>query len=405
MGVKVREQPKGSGTWYVFINHKGSRKAKRIGKDKKLASETARKIEAQLILGDLNLSESSNAPTFKQYVIGWTDSDGQIHIGWLEKFAELALKNSSRLSYRNIINKHLMPEFGNKSINQITSRLIGDLIVKKFKQGLRSQTVKNLKNCLGSILRYAHKPDSYLKSNPARGVSVPKPEDEKPSRIPDPFSWEDREILEDIFFNHYPEYYPLILTGFRTGLRVGELIALQWKDVDFIHRLIYVTRNITRNKITTPKSQSSIRKVRMTSQLVDILQDLYQRRKQEKLHRGWKEFPDWLFCNEDGKFLSYDIVYRWWNKGMVKSRLRHRTCHDMRHTYATLRLSKGDSLAEIAKEMGHSKPNITYQTYYKWLPKESRSDIDELDNMTQKNANYPQVKIKKESNETDNVLK
>ena len=51
----------------------------------------------------------------------------------------------------------------------------------------------------------------------------------------------------------------------------------------------------------------------------------------------------------------------------------------MRHTYATLRLSKGDNLAEVAKEMGHSTPQITYQTYYKWLPKESRSNIDELD--------------------------
>lgn len=48
----------------------------------------------------------------------------------------------------------------------------------------------------------------------------------------------------------------------------------------------------------------------------------------------------------------------------------------MRHTYATLRLSKGDSLAEVSKEMGHSSAEITYKTYYKWLPKESRTDID-----------------------------
>jgi integrase len=54
----------------------------------------------------------------------------------------------------------------------------------------------------------------------------------------------------------------------------------------------------------------------------------------------------------------------------------------MRHTYATLRLSKGDSLAEVSKEMGHSTPDITYRVYYKWLPKESRSHIDELDSLT-----------------------
>ena len=56
------------------------------------------------------------------------------------------------------------------------------------------------------------------------------------------------------------------------------------------------------------------------------------------------------------------------------------------HTYATLRLSKGDSLAEVSKEMGHGSPDITYRTYYKWMPKLSVSDIDELDKRMLKNA-------------------
>ena len=60
--------------------------------------------------------------------------------------------------------------------------------------------------------------------------------------------------------------------------------------------------------------------------------------------------------------------------------LSRRTPHDMRHTYATLRLSNGDSLAEVSKEMGHASADITFRTYYMWLPKESRTDIDALDN-------------------------
>jgi len=66
----------------------------------------------------------------------------------------------------------------------------------------------------------------------------------------------------------------------------------------------------------------------------------------------------------------------------------------LRHTYATLRLSKGDSLAEVSKEMGHSSAEITYKTYYKWLPKESRTNIDELDN-PQPSATQAQPEIKK----------
>jgi integrase len=79
-------------------------------------------------------------------------------------------------------------------------------------------------------------------------------------------------------------------------------------------------------------------------------------------------------------FLNYNnFLNRIWNRAMEKTGLRRRTPHDMRHTYATLRLSKGDSLAEVSKEMGHSSSDITYKTYYTWLPRESRTNIDELD--------------------------
>jgi len=163
---------------------------------------------------------------------------------------------------------------------------------------------------------------------------------------------------------------------------MGELLALKWKDIDFRNRIIHVTRNIAANKITTPKSRSGIRQVRMTKQLYDELKGLLATRKEQKLRDGWEEVPEWIFCNEQGNFLNYsNFLNRIWNRAMGKTGLRRRTPHDMRHTYATLRLSKGDSLAEVSKEMGHSSSDITYRTYYKWLPKESRTDIDELDDL------------------------
>ena len=67
MGVKVREKPKGSGTWWVFIYHQGKRKAKKIGKDEDLAREVAKRIEAKLVLGDLGfVNERPFCPIFKE---------------------------------------------------------------------------------------------------------------------------------------------------------------------------------------------------------------------------------------------------------------------------------------------------------------------------------------------------
>jgi len=203
--------------------------------------------------------------------------------------------------------------------------------------------VRNIKNCLSSILSFAHRPDGYIETNPVIGVKVPKPENERAERIPDPLSWEDRTTLENCFKEHYPRYYPLVITGFRTGLRIGELIALQWGDIDFQHKLIRVSRNIAAGRITTPKSTSSVRDVRMTAQLADELKTLRRRQKEETLRKGWESVPEWLFTNEGGGALNADnFRKRVWDRAMEKSELRRRTPHDMRHTYATLRLSKGD---------------------------------------------------------------
>jgi integrase len=353
----------------------------KIGKDKRLAREVAKKIEAKLILGDVGIVKKgeTTVPTFKGYVCGWEDSGGY-HLGWFDKVAKLSLKNSTRRGYKQIIDSHLIPAFGSQQLDEIISRSVGDFVYMCLNKGFRSGTVKNIKNCLSAILRHASTQDGFIESNPARGVLIPHPEDERPAREPDPFTWEERDQIENTFGEHFPRYYPIVVCGFRTGLRIGELIGLKWEDIDFFNCLILVERNITRGKVTTPKSKSSRRPVRMTSQLVSVLKDHRKRIKAEKLRKGWNELPEWIFCNEEGGFINYgNFIHRVWNRAMEKSGLRRRTPHDMRHTYATLRLSKGDSLAEVSKEMGHGSPDITYRTYYKWLPKESRSNIDELD--------------------------
>lgn len=393
MGVKVKEKVKGSNEWWIFINYQGKRKAKKIGHDKRIAQEVAKKIEAKLTLGEMSLDQK--VPTLKEYVDGWHDVKGEYQQGWYEKTALLSLKHSTYRSYRLMIDHDLYPAFGSKPINTITSRMISDLISKKIRSGAKSNTARNIKNCLSAIMRHAVNPDGYLSTNTARGVPIPKPEDEKQrDDVHDPFTWDEREVIEQRFLSDFPDFYPLVLCGFRTGLRIGELIALQWQDIDFHQKLILVQRNVTRGKTTTPKSRSSRRHVRMTSQLAEVLRQHKVRMKQKTLKSGWESMPEWVFVNGDGEHLNYVTFIRYvWNRAMERSGLRRRTPHQMRHTYATLRLSKGDSLAEVSKEMGHASTEITYRTYYKWLPKESRSDIDELD--ARPNATYAQPEIKK----------
>lgn len=305
MGVKVREKPPGSGVWWIFIDHQGQRKAKKVGRDKRLAMEAAKKIEAKLTLGDVGFvaPDDDRVPTFREYGHGWKDDDGS-HLGWFDKVAHLSLKNSTRTWYGLVLKAHLIPQFATSRLSEITPRMISDFVFSLLRKGLRSGTVKNIKNCLSAILRHAHIPDGYIESNPARGVLVPKPEDETAGREPDPFTWEERAHIESVSQENYPKFYPLVLCGFRTGMRIGELIGLQWQDIHFFNKMIFIQRNVTRCKITTTKSRSSKRMVRMTSMLASVLQEHKTSMKSEKIRKGWAKLPEWVFYNEEGGFLN-----------------------------------------------------------------------------------------------------
>ena len=182
MGVTIREKPAGSGEYYVFVNHAGKRMSKKIGKDKRLAKEVAAKIQAKLILGDTGLldekSEKKNIPTLQKYVHGWKDATGKFQTGWLDKL-KLSVKRSTRLGYQTLLKVHVLPEFGNLPLDEITPRLINNFILKKSQDGYMINTVAGIKNCLSAVLRDAVKPDEFISSNPARGISIPRPENVK----------------------------------------------------------------------------------------------------------------------------------------------------------------------------------------------------------------------------------
>lgn len=371
MSAIIREKTKGSGVWWVFIRHHGLRKSKKIG-DRAKAEKLATIINGRLAAGDLGIvdgDEESNVPTLKAYIDTWLlDS-------------RLFLKYSTRAGYASVIKTHLLPTWGSTPLDEITAPMIKGYLYNRIQNGLSSGTARNIKNCLSAIFRHAVTQDQIIEINPARAVIIPKPEGESAIRVPSPFSREERDNFEEAVVEHYPHYYPLIACGFRTGLRIGELIGLQRGDVNLFTKVILVRHNITNNRKTTPKSKASVRRVRMTTQLAAIIQSAMRQGKADKLKYGWEQVPEHVFYSpESGNHINYgNFVYRVWRLALEEAELPHRTPHDMRHTYATLRLSVGHPIAEVSKEMGHSTPNITYRTYYEFLPKESTSDIDILD--------------------------
>ena len=164
MGVKIIEIPKESAIYYLRVNYKSFRKTIKIGTNKKLAGEVKQKIEARLILEGadfLKPCEAPKMPTLKEYVYGWRDENEQYQIGWFDKYAKKSKKYSTYSGYELIINGHLIPKFGTTRLDEITSRMVGDYVSSKL-DGHKSQTVKNIKNCLSAILQHAYIPDGHI---------------------------------------------------------------------------------------------------------------------------------------------------------------------------------------------------------------------------------------------------
>jgi len=165
----------------------------------------------------------------------------------------------------------------------------------------------------------------------------------------DSITWAEKDLFEKAMQKHYPRYYPFFLTALRTGMRLGELVALQPGDLDFNGGSIEVKRSYSKGRLTTPKSDKT-RRVNMSNGLAETLKQLLIDRKKEALQKGWGEPPGLLFYNEAGNLIDIKgIRKRVFYKCLEKAGLRQIRIHDLRHSYGCLRISKGDNILDVSK--------------------------------------------------------
>jgi integrase len=375
MGVKVREKPKGSGVWWIFIEHQTKRKAKKIGKDKRLAREVAKKIEAKLILGELSLEKSDRpCPTFKEYAEHW-----------------LALphdfKDVTRDEYEHKLKLHAFPVIGKLSLNQIDKRCLQSLFDGILIKGLSPSSLGIIRAAISEILKHAVSAD-LIDQNPIKSIVLKR---KKKNSTIQPLTEEEAEqLLEKSKEYRDGEYYPIMLTALRTGLRIGETLALKWSDIDFKNRMIEVKRTLGKRGLSSTKNKK-IRHVDMTPLLVDVLKKLKTDQKRWAL-KNRHPVPEFVFARKNGDHQIHQNFRHALAMCLERAKMRHIRVHDLRHSYATIRLLRGHNIGDVSYQMGHSSLSITCDIYGHWIPGRFKSEVDELD-MVQPNATYTQPKI------------
>ncbi len=404
MGVTIRKK---SGKWYVFVNYRGRRKAKCIGDSRAAAIEVKRILEAKLALGDFGFfGKEIELPTFEAYAQGW-----------LETHAEVECKPSTRRSYEQLLRVHVTPRFGKKKLNEITrdsikqflgelsreTRVIDD---KTGETALRfsRNTLRLIICALRTVLNSAVE-DGFIEINPAAKIGK-FAKTERPAHQASAMSRAEAESFLDAVQEVCPEWYPFFLTALRAGLRKGELIALQWGDIQFgaseedNNRFILVQRNWACDEFTTPKSKKS-RRVDLSRQLRRVLLEVREQRLFNAFLRGRTSVADELvFPSQAGTPIKPDnIAVRYMQPALEKAGLRTFRFHDLRHTFGSLLIQDSASLAYVKDQMGHSSIQITVDTYGHLIPGADISWVDRLDAKTTPQQNATQAQPQDRSSE------
>jgi integrase len=237
MGVRIKFH---KGAWWIFINRDGRRRAKKIG-DRETAKRVAQRIREQLAAGAFNLTPTATEEKLEAYVKTW--------------LAGLSgnLKASTIRFYGDNLDRYVLPLLGHRPLTAVSRADARELIISCRKKGLRLNTVKGIARTLSAVLSQAVE-DEKIPANPALRLGRHLRRGDEPKHEVQPLTRDEAAHLVAVAREHFPRWHPWILLILRTGLRLGEQLALQWADIDWHGRFIVVQRNLVRGVLTSTKS-------------------------------------------------------------------------------------------------------------------------------------------------------
>ena len=338
--------------WYAYWRDAaGKQHAKAIGTRKKDAEAYLSMMQAQVLDGTFKKIEKITFPAFAKQ--------------WIEDYASVQVKPSTLYTYKLMISHSLIPSFENSTLTSISTSDVQKFVSKLLESGKSPATVQKHLTLLKGMFKQAVEWD-YLKINPAIPVKPPK----KVNVEMDFLTPEEILLFLDALDDRWK---PLFFTAIFTGMRLGEIRALQWSDIDWNSSTLRVRRSVWRGNFQEPKSKNSIRVIGMSPLLVNTLRE-YSKVSPRSEH-------DLVFCTDDGKVIDdANLRHRVFEPALTKAGLRKIRIHDLRHTYASLLINQGENLKYIQKQLGHASITTTVDRYGHLMPdahKEASSRLDE----------------------------
>jgi integrase len=302
----------------------------------------------------------------------------------LREFATDALLESNdrtmdrtRDGYFRALRRHVFPVLGSRPLLEVSSLDCQKLFDQLRRRGLSASTVNNVRTALSKVFTEAVRHELVATNPVARTVKARRREGER-TQVRTPWNQDEvRRALAAAESTPMELFFKLVLA---TGMRRGEVLGLQWDDVDFERQTISIQRTIHHDSITqldgstrhelvvaAPKTASSRRVNQLTEPILDTLRRHQAEQDLERSDAGdlWCE-QGYVFTNNVGGPLDESKLSRRYRAFLKAHSLRYIRIHDMRHTFATVLIDEdAGQLASVSKALGHSSISITMDTYAK----------------------------------------
>lgn len=294
---------------------------------------------------------------------------------WLFEIVRNRIKESTFDRYEDIFRNYIKTApFAYTLIKDIRGIDIQKYYNNLYKNGKSSGRIQRVNKLLKQFFNYAYI-EGYILKNPVLNVSIPGTK-EKIKKEVEIF---DKDELNKILNYEKEDLIKYIsIVAFTTGMRIGEILGLSENDIDFNKKVIHINRIVAcytkidgdkRKKVKvlqSPKTKYSTRDIPLPDNLIPILNKVKSIKLKNKLKAGGsynKEYSDLYFLTEDGNLIYPSNLNKSWKFFLARLDIPYKKFHSLRHTYATMQFRSNIPLKTVSKLLGHSKIDITANTY------------------------------------------
>ena len=281
---------------------------------------------------------------------------------WLNKYTKHTVKLRTYGRYEYIIEKHINPKLGDYELEELSPVLLQDFVLDKIEHGnlktngpLANNSVIGIVNVLKSALSLAKSLEITQKDYTDK-IKLPQAIEKEVSA----FDKVEQDKLVKFCLEAKKKNYIGIVICLYTGIRLGELLALTWNDIDFNSGIMNISKTAYRIKengtprivVDKPKTRNSNRIIPLPKQLIEILKQV--KKKSNSLY---------VLSTRNGGMVGTREYQKTYQRILAKLDIPYKNFHSLRHTFATRAVEMGMDVKTLSEILGHKNPMITLQRY------------------------------------------